>query len=191
MTTKEQFEMLYAEFVPQPDDAPNAIPFYRTAYAIRTLWGVEFVEKYPHIWHQAACYSSDAKINRYQVALNIAWAFVNDCKVPSAPTSHYCTATAIPVVPTEADALAEYRRQYKRAYPDKRVTSTHAKALWLKKKDAAMKIVVDRYHADLDAYNLTEAREQARRDRQQREWMNQVMAMAQLEDAVRELPVAA
>ena len=186
MTTAERFKLLCDSFTPRPDDYPDSIPFYRAAFALRELWGAGFVDTYYHIWHQAACYSSDAPTDRYAIALATARKFL-DAPIPkaSAPCHNY---DAEPTPPTEVDAKKEFCRQYRRAFPGKRVNSKHANELWAQTHDAAVKIVMDRYKSDLDDWFRREREHSERNARNQQVWMDTLHERANMDHAILALP---
>lgn len=188
MTSRERFDAAYATFVPAPDDSDCAIPFYRAYAGLRAAWGPALTDPVglgSHVVHQAACYSGDAPGDRYDVACQTARRIVETTKLPPKPTPRYSYA-AEPSKPTEQDAYEEFKAQYKRAFPGKRINSIHAKQQWAKVEMFAMQFVMNRYQQALAAHQQEEAQRQQQNHARRQEWIDKIHSIALLENMVRD-----
>ena len=174
-------------FVPQADDNPDCIPFYRAWAGMRAVLGKETMDNWHHMFHEAICWNlPKAETEQYAAILSHARYMIERWQKPEVPRTSYSWECA-PSEPTEQDARTCFSSEYKVAFPKNRLNSKHARELWDTHKDKAMQLVRETYQANLAAYEKREQDRQARADRERAEWIDKFWSMAEFEDLVRSL----
>lgn len=184
MYSQAEFDRLRAEFIPAADDNPEAIPYYRTFYATRELFGSWIWEQHHHVMHQACC--------TYPNSLSGIVSYVR-CIVEGrnkygrgeVKLEHLYEAEPEPRL--EERAYDIFKRQYRTVFKGRRIPSNHSNEQWERVRTKALELAHAEYQEDLRPYTEKKARIDGRNARALAEAMECRQHEAGLENWLRDI----
>lgn len=189
MRRLEQYIAGCAAYIPEASDPADNIRYYRAARGLQAAWGQDFCDTFNSVFHRAFCEAGNAQEpeRQYAIALDVLreWTAAKPLNVRE---PYYSYGTAIePLAPTEADARAEFNRQWKAKYPGKRCNSKEANARYAEISGKAMEFVQAEYQDALKRYREVEAKRESENAKRRQEWLDVFHGAALCENAVRDL----
>lgn len=182
MSREQAFLAESAAYIPSPDDNPENEGFYRTYSALRKVWGPDFPE---HAIHQSAGWAMHQPLERrYQIALATIRGMVERVESPLEPRPYY-GCTTVPQEPDEISIENYVRREFKRAFPNKRWGTKFAKAKLEAVRDQATMILWEDYRKQVATYQAEQTRLDAENKRKRQEWLDALHDTALFENHVR------
>lgn len=192
-TRRQAYVDAFHAMTVDPEDNPDCIPSYRAAAGLRAAWGESFYESHSHsLFHRAFCYAGDVAgrgdvEGSYDVALDVIREWTETAPMPEEPRFSYNSWMSAPSEPTERDARVYFNTQYKLAYPNRRANSKHANEFWKENRDVAIRILREKYNAELDKYNAELARIDAQNQKARADYDAKVALRQQSIDEINEI----
>ena len=170
MNREAVYESAVTSFVPNDDDPPENIRYYRFYAGLAAAW--PDVPEY--LRHNASMVlGSNNGRSDYQNAAEWLSATCRAIKPPCEPIHSY-NYSSPPDEPSEKSIREYFNDQFKRAFPGERTNSKHANALWIEKQEQARKNVWEMYKEDHNAFEVREARIEAENATRRAEWQEKV-----------------
>jgi hypothetical protein len=177
MTQQEAFEQGFSGFVPQTDDPPDNISFYRTFRGLEAAFGKDLCDKYNGAIHNAACDAccggNATASERYQYALISLRHQADKMKVPEEPEYRRFWQHE-PQEPGEVEAHNLFAEQFRARFPGQRINGKLAKEKWPQVRERALEIVHEKYVAAKAKYDAERAGVDEENARRKADWQERV-----------------
>lgn len=184
-----RFLQAWEAFTPLPDDCPDAIPYYRNWAGLRAVVGAEDLARFHGGIHNAMFWARDHTWASIRRAIQKA---AEGAEPPPEPERRVPWHLSEPAELTEEllhkHASEIFKRDFKRAFPRKRLNTKFARKKWIEVRGHARELARREHEAALAVYE----RERMKFDKMNAiarcEWLGRVRAIAEFENFARSLP---
>jgi hypothetical protein len=180
----DTFTLAHDAFVPAPDDNKEAIPFYRTWFGLKAVWGEEFCKEFHYVLHEISCRIIGLKVEeKYPKALELLQYNIDHQAYPPKPQRRISYSSE-PDLFTDKDVEEIFVVHFKARWPEKRINSKFAKEKRKGAWETCQKLALERYERDKAGFVAQE-------NQRERDYQNQLISWQERVDSINKFAVKA